>query len=206
MPVMKLSTEQELSRARMYGLLGKLYDAPPSPDLLRELRKTGFYESDTRQGSITDDSAELSVEFTRLFLGPGPHVAPFASVYRRDDTRSGQLWGSTTAEVKRFMEHYGLSLNNPGAIPDHIAILFEFMERVIRTKLDMCGSTTVRSNREEAIKQAEEVEKTFFNSYLGEWTDLFFAAVEKASPHPFYRSLVQHTKDFLAEEKEYFMT
>ena len=207
----RISTERELSRATTYGLLSRLYDAPPSSELLRNLNELGFLEFDESKGNYTVDGElfdreRLEVEFTRLFLGPGQHVSPFASVYRKDDARRGELWGYTTGEIKRFMEHYGLSLNNPGAIPDHIAILFEFMERVIRAKLELCTSAVVVTDREATIQQAEQVERTFFNSYLGEWTGELLDALEKATSEAFYRTLVKHTRRFLADEREYLRT
>lgn len=204
---MKTSTERELSRATTYGLLSKLYDAPPSSELLRKLCKLGFLEFDESNSPYPDDSElinreQLEVEFTSLFIGPGPHVSPFASVYRKDEARQGELWGYTTGEIRRCMEHYGLSLNNPGAIPDHIAILFEFMERVIRAKLEIRSSVIADSDRKAVIHQAERVERTFFNSYLGKWTDEFLYAVEKLKPGRFYRVLAKHTEQFLSDERE----
>jgi TorA maturation chaperone TorD len=206
---MKYSAERDRSRASAYGMLAKLFDSPPSAEMLIELRKAGLFapssgsSEESLGGSWEIDREDLDAEYTRLFLGPGPHVSPFASVYRKDENGGGELWGNMTGEVRRFMEHYGLSLNKSGAIPDHIAILFEFMERFLRAKLLAAGAgSTKRSEREEDIHRASKVEKQFFNRYIDCWVDDFLDEVEKANPHPFYSMLIEQTRSFVAEERK----
>lgn len=206
---MKYSVDQDRPRASIYGLLAKLFDSPPNAEMFSKLRKSGFFvplSTSSKEPSGCDlefDSDHLNSEYTRLFLGPGKHVSPFASVYRRDDSRSGDLWGSTTGEVKRFMKHYGISLSTPGAIPDHIAILFEFMEKVIRAKINESESSNEQNEREEAIIEATKIEKRFFNTYINSWVDEFLAEVERANPGPFYRLLMEQTRFFVLEERSH---
>ena len=152
--------------------------------------------------TVPDDPATLdfdalAVEFTRLFCGPGPYVAPYGSVHRRDDERAGQLWGSTTGEVQRFMAHYGLEPTHTGAIPDHIAVLFEFMARVIRAKVEAGGT-----GDEGAGAVADDIQRQFLRQYMLPWVDTFLQRVEQAKPPPFYRALGVLTAQFLAYERE----
>lgn len=208
---MKDSVEQDKARASAYGILGKLYDNPPSGEMLEELRDTRLIvlpldrSAELYGDDLGCDTESLAIEFTRLFLGPGKHAWPFASVYRKDDRRSGELWGSTTAEVKRFIEYYGLSLRKPGAIPDHIAVLFEFMERMIRAKLRVNRDTSCdQTTREESLKVATSVERRFFSDYIDCWIDDFLDHVEQMRPAPFYARLIEYSRLFISGERGLF--
>ena len=187
-------------RASAYEILARLYDREVTPELVHELREVGFLAAladGCADFSLQDplDCEELALEFSRLFVGPGPRTPPYGSVHRTDDERPGELWGSTTGEVKRFMAHYGLEPHTRGAIPDHIATLFEFMGRVIRTQLD----TDPRGNGE-AVGIAREIQRECFRRYLKPWVAVFCSRVRAAQPAPFYQALVVVTEAFFAEE------
>ena len=44
-------------------------------------------------------------------------------------------------------------------------------------------------------------EEQFFTDYICSWIDEFLEAVEKANPHQFYRTLIEQTRTFVAEER-----
>ena len=191
-------------RATLYGLLGCLYGRELTLEFAGELRKAGFFEILARVDPGFDvgedleslDLESLEVEFARLFIGPGPHAPPYASVYREDDGRSGQLWGSTTGEVRRFMAHFGLELDHPGAIPDHVSVLFEFMERVLRAKIE-----AGERNDEEAYQEADRIQRRFFSSYIDPWIGRFLQRVQQAEPLPFYAAVARFAAWFMNQEK-----
>jgi TorA maturation chaperone TorD len=192
-------------RGALYGVLARLYDHELTPEFADELHRIGFFRMLAEVNSSFKaaenfpslDYELLSTEFARLFIGPGPHVPPYASVHREDDDRSGELWGSTTGEVKRFMEHYGLKLTKPGIIPDHISVLLEFMERLI-----LARSETSENEKLEACKEADKIQRLFFRSYVAPWIDNFFQRVERMKPQIFYASVLSLTKQFMEQEKE----
>ncbi len=204
---MEHSVEQDGRRALIYGILSKLFDKPPDREFLDNLESSGIMKIMSRMAespadvSHNVDLEQLNVEFTRLFLGPGRHVPPFASVHRPGNHSSGDLWDRTTGEVHRFMKYYGLSLSRPGAIPDHISVLFEFMEKVIRTKVNATRDSLPKPTRHDAIKKADDIQIRFFFTYISSWVDDFLAEVDRAQPHVFYETVVAFTRDFIEQER-----
>ena len=203
---MEYSVSQDSRRASVYGTLSKLFDGPPDREFFDKLISSGFLDFKSDAGKIPAcpfdnvDLEELNVEYTRLFLGPGKHVSPFASVHRSGKPGSGDLWDSSTGEVLRFMKHYGLSLSRPGAIPDHISILFEFMEKVILAKIRDTRASTPRSSRQESFNKADDIQIRFFSTYISSWVDEFLAEVDRAKPHVFYEEVVAFTREFIRQE------
>ncbi len=197
------------ARSNTYGLLTRLYDREMTPEFADELNRIGFpnmlaaadLDLAGESFGMTDFEVQAT-EFARLFIGPKPYAPPFASVYRQDDKHAGQLWGTTTGEVKRFMTHYGLELNRAEAIPDHISILFEFMEQLIQAKVRAMGQITDVTDREKVRREAEEIEQEFFCGYIEPWVERFLQRVERAKPSSFYASVVKFTRWFLTREKE----
>jgi TorA maturation chaperone TorD len=191
-------------RAALYGILGRLFGCELTSEFAKELHQAGFFQTLAKvdPGFATDENLQsldfeaLEVEFARLFVGPGPHSSPYASVYREDDERGGQLWGSTTGEVKRFMAHYGLSLEKPGTIPDHISVLFEFMEKLLREKIVAFEQTD-----DEAFGEADRIQRQFFQDYVQPWVESFLERVLRADPLPFYAAVVKFTSQFVAQEE-----
>lgn len=197
------------ARAAIYGVLARIFDRETTPEFAEELSRIGFLEMLAKANpgvSPKDfrlsDSESQAVEFTRLFVGPGSHVSPYASVYRKDDKRVGELWGTTTGEVKRFMTHYGLELSNTGAIPDHISVLLEFMERVLRARIKAMKERPDAMPKKKVDRTAGSIERRFFSDYIQPWAHEFLKRVERAKPSPFYASVVKFTDQFLTQERE----
>jgi TorA maturation chaperone TorD len=198
----------ELARATLYGILARVFDSELTPEFAEELDGIGFLEmlAEANPGvAVNDfqlsDPESHAVEFTRLFAGPSPHLPPYASVYRKDDSRAGELWGSTTGEVKRFMADLGLETAKQGVIPDHISVLFEVMERVIRAKIEAAKGRHHESRRQEC-DTAGSIERKFFGRYIQPWAQEFLRRVEQAEPSLFYASVVKFARTFLAGEEE----
>lgn len=200
---------QELARATLYGILARVFDSEITPEFAEELDEIGFLEmlAEANPGVAVNDfqlsnSESQAVEFTRLFAGPSSHLPPYASVYRKDDNRAGELWGSTTGEVKRFMAYLGLETAKPGSIPDHISLLFEVMERVIRAKIEAGKDRHDEMRKRQKCDTANSIERRFFIHYIQPWAQEFLRRVEQAKPSLFYASVVKFASVFLAEEEE----
>lgn len=191
------------ARASLYGVLGRLLGQELDSKFAEELYSIDFFDllANTGVGFTKDkphsfDFESLEVDFARLFIGPNPVSPPYASVYRSSDQRGSQLWGDKTGEVKRFMAHYGFNLNKPGIIPDHISILFEFMEKLIQKAIS-CFS----ENEQEAYEKSLKIQQQFFNTYIEPWIDTFLEQVKTGNPLPFYASITEYTRQFIAQEK-----
>lgn len=203
---MTYSVEQDSHRALVYGALSNLFDRPPDRVFFEELAGSGFLDFMSDTSAVATDAfsdldlEQLNLDYTRLFIGPGRHVPPFASVYRSGHG-SGDLWDKTTGEVLRFMKHYGLSLSNPGAIPDHVSVLFEFMEKVILAKIKATEASVPRPTRKDAFTKANDIQKQFFSTYISSWIDEFLAAADQEQPPVFYQVVLGFTRDFIRQER-----
>jgi TorA maturation chaperone TorD len=70
--------------------------------------------------------SELSLEYTRLFVGPGKHVSPYESVHASD---SGSLRDEAASTVQRIVESAGIEFQaDYHGMPDHIRVELEFMQ------------------------------------------------------------------------------
>jgi TorA maturation chaperone TorD len=169
-------------RSNIYGLLATIYRREMTSDLLNQIKdpsmlgvlsnlgielNNGFLEKPEHQ--MLED---LAVEYARLFIGPGKHISPHESVHhKREDGRWGQLWGPSTAEVKKIIESAGLSYQSEyTGLPDHISVCLEN-------------------------------EKKFIEKHLAEWIPDFCDKVINGAESPFYRVMAELTKKFIEFEK-----
>jgi len=133
------SLDEETARAEVYGLLAALYYAPPSPELLAQLRVAateapaagGFLEDPWR--ALVAQARELgdetvTDEFHTLFGGVGkPEVYVFASHYL-----SGFLNEKPLAALRSDLAELGLGRDEQmPETEDHIAYLCEVMRFLI---------------------------------------------------------------------------
>ena len=99
----------------MYALLAKVFREEPDAEFLARLRDPhnaellgdfGFSLAPGLQDLSLDELIEdLAVEYTQLFVGPGPHLSPHESVHIESGVvRDGELWGPQTVKVKAFID------------------------------------------------------------------------------------------------------
>ncbi|OGH61640.1 MAG: hypothetical protein A3G34_15865 [Candidatus Lindowbacteria bacterium RIFCSPLOWO2_12_FULL_62_27] len=189
----EVEEETALSRAALYGLFSRLYREAPTAEILDAL-KAADMELDIPSGG--QGMEELAVEFTRLFLGPGPHISPYESVHAAATGQPALLWGPQTSAVRRFIEAMGLSIGDETFIPDHVSVEFELMQRLVERE--------ARARREEDVAMAEEclkAERKFLSEHLGAWFPKFAGKVAGAARLPFYRQVTDLAADFLEKEE-----
>ena len=131
--------DEEVARAEVYGLLALLFQAPPSPALLANLRLAvteapvpgAFLEEPFRQlvgvaRARTD--AEVATEYDALFGGVGkPDVLPYGSHFM-----SGFLNDKPLAQLRADLAQLGLGRDETtGNTEDHVAYLCEVMRYLI---------------------------------------------------------------------------
>ena len=115
--------ETAVARSNVYGLLASVFRAEPTVALIRELQSPGFLAAfsvlglslgDEFHDTAPDQLAEdLALEYTRLFIGPGPRISPHESLHvELGNISENALWGPQTVEVKRFIEATGLSYDD----------------------------------------------------------------------------------------------
>jgi len=202
-----LFKEGAKSRCDTYGFLAGIFRQELTAQQIKEMINSGVLDMLIELGAKIDRNffnkpAEqveeaLAIEYTALFIGPGKHINPHESIYVPDSTgKVGYYWGECTADMKKWVEHYGLKMSEKfESIPDHISIELEFMQRVIEQE-----HLSWQRNDEETAKRCIEVEKTFFNKHIIKWVPLFLNRVIDSASLDFYRETAKIGKDFISDE------
>lgn len=152
-----------------------------------------------RNKSIEHIEEELACEYAALFIGPGEHIPPYESIYVPDSTgKVGYYWGECTVDMKNWVDHYGLQISEKfGAIPDHISIELEFMQKLIEQE-----RLSWEKDDAETTGKCIEVERTFFHKHINTWVPTFCERVIEAANLDFYREVASLTKDFIQDEDQ----
>ena len=204
----KKVSDTAVARSQVYGLFTTVFRAEPSAAFIRDLngpRFAGAFSelgidlgAEFRSAGESDLVSELAVEFTRLFLGPGPHISAHESIYTEIDGESGGLWGAKTVEVKKFIETTGLDYESGfTGLPDHISVELEFMR-----KLSEWEAARWSDDDSENAEYCLTVQKKFVEEHLLKWAPAFCSEVIDKANIPFYREMAKVTRDFLKFDHE----
>jgi putative dimethyl sulfoxide reductase chaperone len=197
------SAESAAEKAGVYGLLAAIFRRELSANLLRELRALGLvralaeagvtFDDDFLEGPVDEVLHRHALAYTALFIGPGKHIPPYASVHM---DRSGDLWGPATAWAKTFIEETGFEYRDGfHDLPDHIAVELEFMRNLwARESEALAGSDG------KAAAFFRNRRETFLEAHLGAWAPIFCDRVMAASPVPFYAGIAKLTKAVIGAE------
>ncbi|MEK6193249.1 MAG: molecular chaperone TorD family protein [Deltaproteobacteria bacterium] len=198
-------------RSNIYGLLALIYRREVTPDLLHKVKDPRFLGVFTDLGvegikAFLQSSEEkliedLTVEYARLFLGPGKHISPHESVHhQREDGDWGTLWGATTVEVKKFIEATGLEYEpDYKGMPDHVSVEFEFMAALARREAQAWAES------DEAIaRSCVAMQKMFLEEHLIQWIPDFCENVIQLAELPFYHAVAELTRSFIEFENKEF--
>ena len=216
-----------LARANIYNLLASTYAVPPSTrvaqaisdgTLLRVFRDVGLDqvadELDVRIGGrdARDLLEEMEVEYTRLFVAPGPgYVSPYQSMYCVESSEGGtdasndgkrldkkQLWGDSAVAAKKMYSKAGLSvISEHRDVPDHIALELQFMHHLCSREAEALNAGRILDAEESVRLQA-----AFLETQWLPWIDRFCRAVGNAARHPFYRGIAVLTAAFVLSDVE----
>lgn len=206
---LKTNADWSQARANVYGFLAEVFRSEPSPSFLASLKDPKMYDILSSLGcSLWDDldtpsneqlSEDLSLEFTRLFYGPGHHISPHESMHV--EARFGEvleLWGENTVKVKKFMEATGMAVSDDfSGMPDHISAEFEFMERLL------CEEANAwREGEEELAFNILKIEERFYKEHLSQWVGAFCDKVIGSTEQTYFKQFCEVTKGFVAFEAE----
>ncbi|MDH3929893.1 MAG: molecular chaperone TorD family protein [Deltaproteobacteria bacterium] len=195
---------REYARGEAYKLLAECYYLP-TPELMGKLEdlkqqlsgvctEAMLYIKDMyKEIKRLDDLDALSLDFSRLFLGPYKlHAPPYGSVYL-DGER--QIMGKSTLEVRNKYRESGLDISsdfrNP---PDHIAAELEFMYFLILKEIEAIGNSDIDSTVSFLEKQ-----RAFLREHLGAWVFDFAESIEEKAETGFYKNLARATKTFIEQ-------
>ena len=190
--------DEEIARAEVYGLLAQLYQAPPAPELLANLRVAAteapvagaFLEAPFRQlvgAARACSDAAVADEFEALFGGVGkPEVWAYGSHYL-----SGFLNDKPLVRLRSDLAALGLGRDESRAeTEDHIAYLCEVMRYLI------AGDDVAVANLTQ--------QQRFFAAHLQPWVERLCEAIAAQPRAEFYRAVALFTQAFMNVEAQGF--
>jgi putative dimethyl sulfoxide reductase chaperone len=202
----KTAARRATERSNLYGFLATVYREEPTPEFLCHLRDPPFLQVLAAAGVVLDQDllklseeelvSELALEYTRLFLGPGKHVSPHASVHLPEG--GGSLYGAPTAAARRFIESTGARYRpDYRGLPDHISVELEFMQQVVLAEAEAWDSQDP-----EQARKCLSIEKEFLDTHLAGWVPVFCEKVCLQAELSFYCQMAKMTEKFLRTERD----
>ena len=190
---------EELQRAELYGLLSRLWFAPPDDALLAQFAVAvtsapepgSFLEApwqDLVAALRATDVATAAAEFATLFEGTGKaEVFLYASYHL-----AGALNERPLVALRSDLAALGLASAAPaGETEDHVAIVLEVMRFLI------AGDDLAVCNLEQ--------QRRFFRSHVQPWVGvLLCAAVQSSARAVVYGALARLTEAFVEVETQGF--
>ena len=186
--------ETDRSRVNVYQLLARLLREPPDAALLSILSQMTGDESELAQAiaDLAKAAADTSVadsrdEYNVLFIGLGRGVlTPFGSYYL-----TGFMHEKPLARLRNDMRPLNIARSEDVKDPeDHAAALMEMMAGLI----DGSFGTV----------QPLSVQKTFFDSHVGNWMPHFFKDLESCSSARLFKPVGRMGRLFMAIEQGAF--
>lgn len=190
-PEGRVTNEEDIERAEAYTLIGHLFKAPPTGDVLEMLgdfagddTPIGQAVADVATAARTVPPADIDNEFTGLFVNlvERAEVSPYASVQR-----TGSLFGQSLVELREDLRTLGVERRDDVNEPeDHVSALCEVMAGLLTGRLGNGVS--------------EEVVAAFHRAHIGPWMASFAKAVETADGVKFYAAVARFSRLFLERE------
>ena len=197
-PPLSSALDEEIARAEVYGLLARLWFAPPDAELLGALGVAvteapaagGFLEEPWRAlvgAARGTDLAGARAEYDAVFGGMGkPEVLLYGSHYL-----SGFLNDKPLAQLRTDVARLGLARDESlGETEDHIACLCEVMRYLI------AGDDAAVANLKE--------QQAFFARHVQPWVPAMCDAVLQHPKARLYAALAGFTHAFVGVETQGF--
>ncbi len=189
---------EELARAELYGLLARLWIAPPDAPLLAQFgvavteapQPGGFLEAPWQSlvaAMRAATPASAAAEYDALFGGVGkPEVFLYGSYYL-----AGFLNERPLAVLRADLAELGLTREESrGETEDHIACVFEVMRYLI------AGDDVAVANLER--------QRRFFRAHVQTWVDKLADAVGAHPGAVLWREVAAFTRAFVQVETQGF--
>ncbi len=187
---------EELARANFYGLLARLFYAPPDASLLRAIAEAEDVEAEDEEGGIggawqalareaaAADPEAVREEFETVFVGTGKApVSLYTGAYTIRFSNEVPL-----VQLRSELSALGLGRREEVSEPeDHIAALCDVMRHLVA---------------EQKRDLAEQ--KRFFETWIRPAFDPLCAAIEKSERTAFYKTVGHFAKQFFLIEHSAF--
>jgi TorA maturation chaperone TorD len=188
-----LAPEDE-ARAAFYGLIARLFYAPPDESVLAQLLHAHAFEDSNApiavawgrlvEAARTAYPVVLENEHTELFIGTGKsEVTPFLTHYTITHASENPL-----VELRQQLKRWGMGRRAEANEPeDHIAGICEAMRFAIAVQ-----------------HRAIEEQRLFFDAFIYRGGVAFCNAVSASAKAGFYRLVAQFARAFFELEREAF--
>jgi TorA maturation chaperone TorD len=185
---------EEVARANFYGLLARLYYAPPDAALLEAIagaediegEEVGIAEawSELARAAATADPEALREEYDGAFVGTGKApITLYAAAYSIKYSNEAPL-----AELRADLAALGLGRREQVGEPeDHLAALFEVMRLLIAEQ-----------------KAALQTQQRFFLRWIWPAVHPLCAAIDQSEATVFYKRVARFMKSYLELEHSAF--
>ncbi|MEX2162110.1 MAG: molecular chaperone TorD family protein [Anaerolineales bacterium] len=139
--------------------------------------------------------SDMRVEYTRLFVGPGMMPCPpYESVFdqNRPEADRGTVQGPCAKSMEDNLSAEGLVIDlGRVELADHVAIELEWMAYLL--------AQAVKTSPDSNMGQVSRAD-AFLNDHLATWLPEFGQKVVDNAKHPFFASLGEVLKAFIASE------
>ena len=144
---------------------------------------TAMEEYVAHLGEVEDAVTEISVEYTRLFVGPPkPAAPPWETFYQDGESEVG--FGRPTFEMREALRNAGLELKNVNnQYEDHAGIELLFLS-VLCTRI-------AQGEVPDAVPAEPKDVQDFLEAHLLTWIDKFQAAVAAEASGAYYDHLLR---------------
>lgn len=188
---MSLDAEEQ-ARADFYGLLARLFYAPPDAALLQGLAQAGPLAGDDpaaplalawnalRKAAGGADADAVRDEFEAVFVGTGKaEVTPYTSAYTVKSAVDNPL-----VDIRAFMARHGVARRANAFEPeDHVAALCEVMRYLIAE-----------------LGAPLDEQRGFFEGFLGGGARLLCDAIDRSPSTVFYKEVAGVARAFFEVE------
>src|SRR3954462_7853568 len=185
---------EEQARANFYGLLARLFYAPPDASVLKALAMADELDAEDESvaacwrglmaAAAATEAQAVRAEYDELFVGTGKApVTPYACAYSLRYTNETPL-----AALRADLAALGLARReHVGEPEDHIAALCETMRHLIA-----------------AERRSLEEQRHFYRRWLAPNVEPLCAAIEAHERASFYRPVSRVAKAFFSLEQAAF--
>jgi TorA maturation chaperone TorD len=184
---------EDIARANWYGLIGRLFYAPPDPNLLAEISRSGEGGEEAESGGglvaawrgvqevcRSAYPAVVRQEYDSLFVGVGKaQVSPYLSSYAEAASPDRFL-----VRLRQQLDVWGLARREDvGEVEDHISGISDIMRWLIESQHPLTE------------------QQQFFQDFAYRGAIAFCAAVQKSASASFYKPVAALASSFFEIEK-----
>jgi TorA maturation chaperone TorD len=186
---------EDVARANLYGLISRLFYAPPDPNLLAEISGSEGGEEAADSGGLVAAwrglqeacrsayPAVVRQEYDTLFVGTGKsEVTPYLARYAEDTAPDRFL-----VRLREQLDAWGLARRpEVGEVEDHISGISDVMRWLIENQRPLTE------------------QQRFFEDFAYRSASAFCVAVQKSTSANFYKPVAALASSFFEIEKAAF--